>query len=499
MTRAVRALVALVVAFGGLVPIATQAQVSPVVVSGTISGIAASQPAVLSGQSTCAVALSGAATGVTIVPQATSDTQSNILNGSAVWVTASNVNSGSITYAGTAVTYPGNIVAAGITGFRLNVTAYGSGSPTYTITCNSAVGTNITTTPSGTQNVSVVNTPLPVTAATTIPVSAATTLPVSIATLPPIAFATTQPVSIQSSVPLSVNTPAPCTIPTCGTTTVLADGVTNSTLANILGNNAAANTTLPNRLPTSIPDEVANGSATSTGAQGLVYTNGKGTFSFILYGTFAATTTVQGITAGGISTLNLPIYSGLQCGVGATVTSVTVAGNYCVYAAGSYALRLNVTYTSGTMNYYEIMQQSVSPVIPATGTSGAANTAVNSSGATAPVACDKQAAVNISTATTTSIVAVSGSTAVYVCAYHLYVVSGTLPSFVIEGGTGAACVTTQAPLTGTFGGIAGAIGESFQAGSGIGAILSTAASSALCIVSGGTVPNIQGWLRYAQF
>ncbi len=216
----------------------------------------------------------------------------------------------------------------------------------------------------------------PVSIATTIPVSIATTVPVSIATLPPIAFATTQPVSIQSSVPLSVNTPAPCTIPTCGTTTVLADGVTNSTLANILGNNAAANTTLPNRLPTSIPDEVANGSATSTGAQGLVYTNGKGTFSFILYGTFAATTTVQGITAGGISTLNLPIYSGLQCGVGATVTSVTVAGNYCVYAAGSYALRLNVTYTSGTMNYYEIMQQSASPVIPTQNASGATSNSV---------------------------------------------------------------------------------------------------------------------------
>lgn len=70
---------------------------------------------------------------------------------------------------------------------------------------------------------------------------------------------------------------------------------------------------------------------------------------------------------------------------------------------------------------------------------------------------------------------------------------------LIVYGAGTACVTTQAPLTGTFGGIAGAIGESFQAGSGTGAILRTAASSALCIVTGGTTPNLQGWISYAQF
>lgn len=122
-----------------------------------------------------------------------------------------------------------------------------------------------------------------------------------------------------------------------------------------------------------------------------------------------------------------------------------------------------------------------------------------STGLTQALACDQTKLINISTATTTSVVALSAGTAVYVCSYSLYIVSGTLPAFVIEAGTGAACVTTQAALTGTFGGIAGAVGQNFTYGSGTGTVLRTPTSDALCIVSSGTTPNIQGVVNYAQF
>lgn len=116
-----------------------------------------------------------------------------------------------------------------------------------------------------------------------------------------------------------------------------------------------------------------------------------------------------------------------------------------------------------------------------------------------PIACSSSTAVNISTATTTTLVAVSGVTVVRVCSYSLYVVSGTLPSFKFVYGTGAACVTGQTALTGTYGGIAGAIGQLFNIADGLGTIFQAPAANGLCLVSAGTLPNIQGVITYSQF
>jgi hypothetical protein len=124
--------------------------------------------------------------------------------------------------------------------------------------------------------------------------------------------------------------------------------------------------------------------------------------------------------------------------------------------------------------------------------------AANSQGPTAVIACDKSAPINISTATTTSLVAVSGSTVPYVCSFSVYVVSGTLPSFQFEQGTGAAC-TSPTVLTGTYGGLAGAVGEHITLGANTGTVFRGPASSGICILSGGTAPNLQGVITYAQF
>jgi hypothetical protein len=104
-------------------------------------------------------------------------------------------------------------------------------------------------------------------------------------------------------------------------------------------------------------------------------------------------------------------------------------------------------------------------------------------------------AVNISTAVTTSIVGVSGSTAVFVCGFHLETVSGTTPTFQFEYGTGAACGTGTTVLTGTY---TGAALQTFFYGGGEMTLFQAPASNGLCIVSGGTTPNIQGVVTYVQ-
>lgn len=113
--------------------------------------------------------------------------------------------------------------------------------------------------------------------------------------------------------------------------------------------------------------------------------------------------------------------------------------------------------------------------------------------------CDHTAAINISTATTTAVIPVSATNSIYVCNYMVQVISGTLPSFKWEYGTGGTCGGATVVISGIFGGIAGAIGEIYAHGSGTGTVFITANSNGLCIVSGGTTPNIQGYINYALY
>lgn len=123
----------------------------------------------------------------------------------------------------------------------------------------------------------------------------------------------------------------------------------------------------------------------------------------------------------------------------------------------------------------------------------------NSAGGVQAIACDKSVVVNVSTATTTALVTVSGSTAVYVCAYDISLHAGTNPAFQFEQGTGSACASSPVVLTGTFGGANASSNQDFKNGSGVGQLFTAAASNGLCLVSTGTTPNLQGVVTYAQF
>jgi hypothetical protein len=104
--------------------------------------------------------------------------------------------------------------------------------------------------------------------------------------------------------------------------------------------------------------------------------------------------------------------------------------------------------------------------------------------------------VAITTVTTTSIVAVSGTTTVYVCGFAVSTTGATTSTtFQFEYGTGAAC-TGPVVLTGTLGANATAT-ATWTAVAGP-TLFKGAAANGICIVSAGTTVSIQGVVTYVQ-
>lgn len=133
---------------------------------------------------------------------------------------------------------------------------------------------------------------------------------------------------------------------------------------------------------------------------------------------------------------------------------------------------------------------------PATGISvwKAIANALNSllSAATTPLD-NTSVPINISTATTTQLVALSGSTQVRITSWD--VIAGGTGTFQLVYGTGTACATGQNPLTGAYP-LTAQAGEA--KGSGIGTILKTPAGQAVCAVTVGAV-QYSGSLSFQQF
>jgi len=96
----------------------------------SMSGVGVGPSVPLSGQSSCAVVLSNAGTGLTLIPQASSDQ-------GATWVTATTIGGGSI---GAIGSYVGGIAGTGLTTFRFIVSALSSGTVSGQETCSGAIG-----------------------------------------------------------------------------------------------------------------------------------------------------------------------------------------------------------------------------------------------------------------------------------------------------------------------------------------------------------------------
>ena len=106
---------------------------------------------------------------------------------------------------------------------------------------------------------------------------------------------------------------------------------------------------------------------------------------------------------------------------------------------------------------------------------------------------NSSAPINVSTATTTQIVALVSGKAVYVTSFD--VVAGGTGNITFEYGTGSNCGTGTTVLTGAYNLTAQA---GIAKGSGIGAILVVPAGNALCVLTNAAV-QMSGSVSYQQF
>lgn len=103
------------------------------------------------------------------------------------------------------------------------------------------------------------------------------------------------------------------------------------------------------------------------------------------------------------------------------------------------------------------------------------------------------AAINVSTATTTQLVALSGSTKIYVTSYD--VIAGGTGNITFVYGTGSNCGTGTTSLTGAYNLTAQA---GIAKGGGLGPVLVVPAGNALCVTTSAAV-QMSGSIAYTQF
>lgn len=218
-----------------------------------------------------------------------------------------------------------------------------------------------------------------------------------------------------------------------------------------------------------------------------------------LSGTFSATVQFE-LSADGV---NYVAANASPQPSGAIVNSATAAGTWSIPVAGMTYLRARASsFSSGQVNAFLQATLGASSFPPtSTTTVSIANTVGSGDPCQNPAVAKSSVSIAISSATTTQLVALSGSTIVYVCGFTASAIAGTNPSLQFEYGTGSSCGTGTTVLTGAMAtGVtvsATAPGPIFTDPRGATAF-KTAAGNALCAVTAGTTPNFQGYLTFVQ-
>jgi hypothetical protein len=139
--------------------------------------------------------------------------------------------------------------------------------------------------------------------------------------------------------------------------------------------------------------------------------------------------------------------------------------------------------------------------VAATGTSGepvpigATGTALNVVGD-----CTGSVIVNMTSATTTELVALTSGQSIYICGWSINVIGAAgPPTWKLVYGTGANCGSGTTDLTGTFTSTTTTTAvEQFVYGGGVGYVAKAPVSNALCITTTTTSPQ-RGILTYRKF
>ncbi len=153
----------------------------------------------------------------------------------------------------------------------------------------------------------------------------------------------------------------------------------------------------------------------------------------------------------------------------------------------------------------QAQQQTSSPFPTQDASTGATGTAVpakatfigerQSTGLAGHIGCDKSAFVNMTTATTTQIVALVSGQTIQVCSFDISG-GGTAQTVIFKSGTGTACGTGTASVSGTYGlGINGSIAR----GNGEGVLFNAGSGNALCATTSAASTTTAINVTFAQF
>lgn len=129
---------------------------------------------------------------------------------------------------------------------------------------------------------------------------------------------------------------------------------------------------------------------------------------------------------------------------------------------------------------------------------GLAPCGFNDLGAVGCIVADASAPLNISTLTTTTVVAAATGKTVYVMGYNFSLGSGVTAQFASGTGVGGSC-STPAMISGPLSGLGGTSAV-FNMAVNLAPIFKTQPpGAALCLVTGGTAASVAGVVSYAQF
>ena len=215
-----------------------------------------------------------------------------------------------------------------------------------------------------------------------------------------------------------------------------------------------------------------------------------------------ANTYIAGITASSTSTLLITPGSGLPAITGGGASSggsVTIASGGVAsgaYAAGSIASGAVVSggiadlgpyTTANTVAYF------LSQIAAGTAASSTLPIYVQGSTAQAAIQADKSALLNDANATATQIVALSGSTKIYLTGYSI--VAAVAENVKFQYGTGTNCGTGTTDITSL---MAFAANGGISRGNGQGILFTVPSGNALCVTASTTGPTAVD-VSYAQF
>lgn len=278
--------------------------------------------------------------------------------------------------------------------------------------------------------------------------------------------------------------------------------------------------------PIFVNDQVISPTITATGAanSAVIQVSGQNSVAAVITttGTFTLVPEINYFTTASgdpnwLGTNNHFNYQQPNAG-GFSTGPITNTGTY-VFAIppGSFAFRLRPTAATGTTTvnlHGSSVPNFLMGAYPNTG--GMFPLAITSSGHPTvefPTAvadpCEdmfvakSSAVINITSATTTSLVAVSGSTTVYVCGFSLTIseVVTTANTFQLEYGTGATCGGGTTALTGLYGagGVTAAAPIVISVGNGSATVAKSAASNGVCAVTAiGASGTFQGLITFVQ-